>query len=93
MVVVRRGITSSFERDSASGFSVKFHFCVRCGSNIYWEPRRMPDIVGVALGAFADPRFPEPTQSVWTRDKHAWLVIPDHIPEFEVNPVPRPSNT
>jgi len=93
MIAVQRGITNSFERDSASGFPVKFHFCVRCGSNVYWEPRRMPNIVGVALGAFADPKFPQPMQSVWTRDKHAWLVIPDDMTEFEVNPVSQPSKT
>jgi hypothetical protein len=53
----------------------------------------MPELVGVALGAFADPKFPQPTQSVWTTDKHLWLVIPDDIIEFEVDPAPRPSNT
>jgi hypothetical protein len=93
MIAVQRGTTNSFERNSASGFSVKFHFCVRCGSNVYWEPRHMLNIVGVALGAFADPTFAQPTQSVWTRDKHVWLVIPDDITEFEVNPAPGPSNT
>jgi hypothetical protein len=93
MIAVRRGITNRFERDSASGFSVEFHFCIRCGSNIYWEPRRMPNIVGVALGAFADPKFPPPTQSVWTRDKHVWLVIPEDITQFEVNSASPPSNT
>jgi hypothetical protein len=53
----------------------------------------MPNIVGVALGAFADPKFLTPTQSVWTRDKHDWLVIPDDMSEFEVNPVSQPSKT
>jgi len=53
----------------------------------------MPDLIGVALGCFADPAFPQPTQSVWTRDKHLWLVTPDEMTEFEVNPPPRPSNS
>jgi hypothetical protein len=92
LVTVQRGITNSYERPSASGFPVKFHFCIRCGSNIYWEPRRTPQVVGVALGAFADPRFPQPTQSVWTRDKHLWLVIPDDVTKFEANPTLRSSN-
>jgi hypothetical protein len=93
MIALQRGTTNSFERDSASGFCVKFHFCVRCGSNIYWEPRRMPNIVGVALGAFADPEFAQPTQAVWTRDKHHWLVMPGDMTEFELNPASRPSDT
>ena len=83
MIAVQRGITNSFERNAANGFSVRFHFCVRCGSSTYWEFRRMPNLVGVALGAFTDPKFAQPTQSVWTNDKHAWLVIPDDITEFE----------
>jgi len=35
--------------------------------------RKTPDLVGVAVGSFADPSFPRPEQSVWTKDKHAWL--------------------
>ncbi|MFA5964041.1 MAG: GFA family protein [Sphingomonas sp.] len=76
-VTIDRGTSASFTRDSASGFPVTFHFCVRCGSNIFWHPARMPDLVGVAIGAFADPDFPMPSQSVWTGDKHAWLDLPD----------------
>jgi hypothetical protein len=31
-----------------------FHFCPSCGSTVYWEPARKPDMIGVAVGAFAD---------------------------------------
>lgn len=92
-IAVESGITNSYERDSASGFAVEFHFCVRCGSNVYWEPRRMPELIGVAFGAFADPKFTQPTQSTWSRDKHAWLVLPDNMTEYELNPPVRPLKT
>jgi hypothetical protein len=88
-VRVERGTSDIFERGSASGFPVRFHFCGRCGSNVYWEPARMPDLVGVAVGAFADPTFPPPQQSVWTKDKHAWLRLPDGMATFESSPPPR----
>lgn len=52
----------------------------------------MPELIGVALGCFADPAFPQPTQSVWTKDKLAWLVLPEAMTKFEINPNPRPSN-
>jgi hypothetical protein len=71
-----QGAARQFERPSASGFPVVFHFCPRCGANTHWAPARMPDRIGVALGAFADPSFPAPEQSVWTHDKHAWLTLP-----------------
>jgi hypothetical protein len=56
---------------------VVFHFCPRCGANLYWEPARTPCRIGVALGAFADPNFPAPQQSVWNHDKHTWLTLPE----------------
>lgn len=90
-ILVENGVsnTYTYERESASGFPVKFHFCGRCGSNVYWEPTRLPELIGVALGSFADPGFPCPEQSVWTKDKHTWLGLPDGIETFQVNPPPR----
>lgn len=75
-----------FQRPSASGYPVAFLFCPRCGSNVWWEPERMPDLVGVALGAFADPQFPPPAQSVWTKDMHRWLTLPEAITPFDGAP-------
>jgi hypothetical protein len=89
-VKIIQGASLTFERQSASGFPVTFHFCGQCGSNLYWEPARLPQLIGVAIGAFADPGFPAPNQSVWTRDKHAWLDLPEEMATFEVNPPPRP---
>jgi hypothetical protein len=88
-VILASGEPISFERTSASGFPVRFFFCGGCGSNLYWEPARMPHLTGVAIGAFADPDFPPPQQSVWTKDKHAWIDLPPDMPAFEVNPPPR----
>ncbi len=88
-VSVSRGDSRTFERPSASGYPVLFHFCGRCGANIYWEPQRLPALIGVAVGAFADPDFPPPQQAVWAKDRHSWIALPDGVPEFEVNPPPR----
>jgi hypothetical protein len=46
----------------------------------------MPNLVGVALGAFADPDFQAPVQSVWTKDMHRWLTLPDTIAPFDQAP-------
>jgi hypothetical protein len=85
--VERRGPEPArFERPSASGHPVAFLFCPRCGSNVCWEPARMPHLVGVALGAFGDPDFPAPSQSVWTKDMHRWLSLPEPVIAFEEAP-------
>jgi|HubBroStandDraft_1064217.scaffolds.fasta_scaffold906800_1 hypothetical protein len=75
-----------YERGSASGHQVSFFFCRRCGSNVFWRAERMPELIGVALGAFFDPSLPAATQSVWTREKHEWLVLPEGVVCFEAAP-------
>jgi hypothetical protein len=85
------GERGRFERPSASGFPVAFTFCAHCGSNVFWEPARMPALIGVAYGAFADPAFPPPQQAVWAKDRHPWIALPADVPEYDLNPPPRPS--
>jgi len=89
-VSVSNGTSATFQRPSATGFPVRFHFCPRCGSNVFWEPRRLPNLIGIAAGSFADPQLPQPDQSVWTKDKHEWLALPEGMPCFETNPPARP---
>lgn len=78
-VTLVRGMTQSFTRHGVSGKRVAFHFCPDCGSSVFWEPERMPYLIGVAAGAFADPSFPMPEQSVFTSGKHHWLDLPEEI--------------
>lgn len=70
------GPAQRFTRASDSGHPVTFHFCPRCGSSVYWEPARLPHLVAVAVGAFGDPGFPAPTQSVNDEYRDAWVHLP-----------------
>jgi len=59
-----------------------FHFCPDCGATVFWTEPEKPDVVAVAVGAFADPSFPAPTVSVYEARRHPWLALPaevDHI--------------
>ncbi len=70
------GETSRYESDADGGQAVTFQFCPNCGSTVLWEPHRKPGIVAVALGSFADPTFPAPTQAVNAEDRHPWVGDP-----------------
>ena len=85
-VALVAGAAECFRRPSASGFDVAFHFCPACGSSLWWEPDRLPHLVGVAAGAFADPGFPMPEQAVWCDDRHPWLELPAAIAAHARNP-------
>ena len=67
------GDSKAYTRSSDSGYPVTFHFCPDCGSTVYWKPDRKPEIVAVAVGAFADPAFPAPSQAVYAEHRHGWL--------------------
>jgi hypothetical protein len=34
-------------------------------------------MTAVAVGAFADPKFPAPQQAVYTEHRHDWVVVPE----------------
>jgi hypothetical protein len=85
-VVSTEGAHRTFRRAGDSAAVLAFHFCPTCGSNVFWESERTPDMISVAVGAFADPDFPAPSRTVWTASKHGWLPFPETIPRFSGNP-------
>lgn len=71
--VAMSGGATVYRRPSDTGFDVAHRFCPECGSTVWWEATRKPGLVAVALGAFADPDFPGPTQAVRGETRHRWL--------------------
>ena len=59
--VMLEGERKIYERDGDSGYRIRFHFCPKCGSNVYWEGDSNPALCGITVGSFADPNFPLPT--------------------------------
>jgi hypothetical protein len=56
-----------------------FHFCPECGSQVFYTEPTEPDLIVVAVGSFADPYFPPPTESGYESRKHPWLGLPESI--------------
>jgi hypothetical protein len=77
------GASSEYVRVGDEGARVKFHFCPKCGSTVYYEPEGLEEFLAVPVGAFADPSFPAPSVSVYESRKHQWVVPPlgaEHVP-------------
>jgi hypothetical protein len=55
------GQATAWSRKAESGNALTFYFCPTCGSTVYWEGKGFPGYVAVAIGNFADPKFPAPT--------------------------------
>src|SRR5262245_17567903 len=69
------GASRIYARNAVNGYEIRFHFCLNCGSSVYWEGDRFPD-KRIAVGSFADPEFPAPTYSVFEESMHHWLGLP-----------------
>jgi len=85
-VLAIEGERRSWRRVAESGTGLVHQFCPTCGSTVYWESEATPEMVSVAVGSFADPKFPAPVRTVWTTSKHPWLPFPDSIPRYEKSP-------
>ncbi|MGJ4998070.1 GFA family protein [Bradyrhizobium sp. HKCCYLS3077] len=76
------GPSTEFVHVGESGRNVRMFFCPTCGSTVYWKPDALPSMIGVAVGALADPDFPAPAISVFERSKHHWVNVEGPVAHF-----------
>ena len=81
-----RGEATDYVRVGDQGARFRFRFCPVCGTTVFHTEEGAEDSVGVAVGAFADPRFPPPQVSVYDCRRHRWVVLPDEIAAFDKDP-------
>lgn len=74
--VVTSGETGMWQRRGDEGGVASFHFCIKCGSTVWYVADGQPEVIAVALGAFADPQaFGPPVYSVYEERKFAWVTV------------------
>jgi hypothetical protein len=71
------GAASEFVRPTDEGNRLTCGFCPRCGSTVYVRTSKHAQLVGITVGAFADPYFAPPALSVYEQSRHAWATLPD----------------
>jgi len=79
--VAIEGRAAEYVRKGDSGNPLNFRFCPDCGSTLYWTLSAQPDLIAIAVGAFADPGFPPPRVSVYERRRHGWVTVPETVAE------------
>jgi hypothetical protein len=74
------GQATRYIRQTDTGNTYSNGFCPTCGSTLFSIPGKYPDMIGIALGALADPAFPQPDRSVFEQTRHAWVKLPETMP-------------
>ncbi|MET3653227.1 GFA family protein [Dyella japonica] len=80
------GNATEFVRTGDHGSQFRFRFCPICGSNVFHTEEGVEGRVSVAVGAFADPSFPPPQDSVYDSRRHAWVQLPENITRYDTDP-------
>jgi hypothetical protein len=79
--VTVEGRYSDYSRisDEADRKEHVFHFCPDCGSQVFYTEPTEPELLVVSVGAFADPTFPQPTESGYDSRRHPWIELPESV--------------
>lgn len=80
------GTATEYVRTGDQGSRARFRFCPVCGTNLFHTQEGTEEWVLVAVGAFADPKFPAPQDSVYECRRHVWVKLPAGIQAFEKDP-------
>jgi hypothetical protein len=91
-MVAISGAPKEFTRAGASGGNVHSYFCTNCGSTVYWKADNLPNLIGVAVGALAEPKYPAPVRSIFEQSKHHWVQIDGAVEHFEQSSMAKNSN-
>ncbi|MEO8741292.1 MAG: GFA family protein [Casimicrobiaceae bacterium] len=77
--VTIKGTSKEFVRVGDEGTQSTFRFCPECGSTMYYTAEGLERFIAVPVGAFADPKFPRPTFSVYEERMHSRISMPPDI--------------
>ena len=87
-----RGELATYEHHSDESHRwLRFEFCPKCGTQVFWTLQALPDVRAVGLGTFDDPRWLKVTRFGWYRSAHPWVQPPEGVEVFETSSLPPPT--
>jgi hypothetical protein len=82
------GTATEYVRVGEQGGRFRFRFCPVCGTTVFHtEEGREQSSASVAVGAFADPGFPQPQVSVYECRRHCWVQLPPGTTTHDRDPI------
>ena len=73
------GPTKEYVRVGDEDSRATFRFCPECGSTVFYTAEGFEGSIAIPVGAFADPKFPSPTFSVYEERMHSWVSMPPGV--------------
>ena len=81
------GAATEYVRVGHQGAKFKFRFYPVCGTTVFHTKEgHEHSSVAVAVGAFDDPSFPRPQDSVYDCRRHSWVQLPPGTRKHDKDP-------
>jgi hypothetical protein len=81
-----QGELASASWQAASGNSLTFWFCPKCGSQAYAQSSARPHLKTVRIGFIDEPHGLKPDMAIWLSEAPAWAQVDPTIPHFDQQP-------
>ena len=76
------GPAASFARSAHSGATLTRWFCPVCGTPLYAQSSRAPELLMLPVGLFGpEAGWFAPNQLIFARSHHDWDALPDGLPQ------------
>ena len=85
-IEVLSGQPAPYRVTFADGRVKRGQFCGACGTRLWGEPPKRPNIALVATGTLDDTSWVQPVAHVWARSAQPWFVFPAGVPVFKTRP-------
>ncbi len=81
---------SSWQADS--GNTLSFHFCSKCGTQVYGQSSARTHLMTMRLGIFDQPHDLKPAMAIWTDEAPDWAVIDPAMESYPRQPPAPPAD-
>lgn len=85
-VLITQGQPKQWSRQADTGREVMCLFCGDCGTRLFHNPARNPNITNIKPGTLDDTSWLQPVGSLWTRSAQKWVRIPEPMLNYEGQP-------
>ena len=85
-LIITHGDPKEWRRTGDSDREVVCFFCGNCGTRLFHQPQRNPNITNLKPGTLDNTSWLQPVGHVWTRSAQPWFTIPEGTLHEEKQP-------
>jgi len=82
---VTKGTVATNTND-VNGTKVEKHYCVHCGTSLWFSAKEYPGILAIKPGTFEDTSWFKPIAHLWVRSAQPWVILDKDTRQYQKQP-------